>query len=218
MKLEKLYNSTVFKVFDFLYKLVMFNILFILTFVLGLGVFSYMISFIILVLAIKSLDKDIDYSIVKTWIINIKKHGLKALKLSVFYTVFLGLFIFNVAFFHILLQEQDLLIYQILYYLFLVLGLVMIFTIINSAFIFVYYPNLSIRKIIKYSFILFQLIPLQALLLMILLIIGVILFYVFPFILIFIWFSLSLYIFHKTTSKIYKRLVPENVESLSIIV
>jgi uncharacterized membrane protein YesL len=216
MKLEKIYNSTIFKIFDFIYKLVMFNLLFVLTFILGLGLFSYLLSFIILVLAIKSLEDDLDYSIVKTWIINIKKYWFKALKLSLFYTCFLSLAIFNIGFFHLILQEQDALVYQVLYYFFLVFSVVMLFSIINSAFIFVYYPNLSFMKIIKYSFLLVQLIPLQALLLILMILVGVAWFYIFPFVLIFIWVSLSLYIFHKITKRVYLKLVPDNVKPRKI--
>ncbi|MFA6648039.1 MAG: hypothetical protein WCS32_05325, partial [Candidatus Izemoplasmatales bacterium] len=108
MKLEKFYNSTIFRVFDFVYNLVIFNIFFILTFILGLGVFSYMLAFITLVLAIKALDEGIDFSIVKRWVINLKKHFFKALKISIFYSIFLALFIFDVLFFNIVIQEQNL--------------------------------------------------------------------------------------------------------------
>jgi len=216
MKLEKFYNSTIFRVFDFVYNLVIFNIFFILTFILGLGVFSYMLAFITLVLAIKALDEGIDFSIVKRWVINLKKHFFKALKISIFYSIFLALFIFDVLFFNIVIQEQNLVIYQVLYYLFLVLTIVMIFATINSAFVFVYYPHLSIKKIIKYSFILVQLVPVPALFLIFGIILSIFLFYVFPLILVFIWFSLIFYVYHKLIKKTYLKLVPENHEPLDI--
>lgn len=216
MKLEKFYNSIFFKIFDFIYNLVIFNVIFILTLVLGLGVFSYMLAFITLVLAIKALDDGIGFSIVKRWVISLKKHFLKALKLSVFYTVFLGFFIFDVLFFNIVIQEQNLVIYQVLYYLFLVLSIVMIYATINAAFVYVYFPHLSIRKIIKYSLILVQLVPVPALFLVFGIIVSVFLFYVFPLILVFIWFSLIFYVYHKMIRKTYLKLVPIDREPLDI--
>lgn len=216
MKLEKFYNSIVFKIFDFVYNLVIFNIFFILTLILGLGIFSYMLAFITLVLAIKALDDDINFSIVKRWVISLKTHFFKALKISIFYTVFLGLFIFDVLFFNILIQEQNLIMYQVLYYLFLVLTVVFIFATINAAFVYVYFPHLSIRKIIKYSFVLIQLIPVPALFLITGIIVSVFLFYVFPFALLFVWFSLIIFVFHKLIKKTYFRLTFEHNKPLSI--
>ncbi|MFA7076062.1 MAG: hypothetical protein WC152_05270 [Candidatus Izemoplasmatales bacterium] len=216
MKLEKFYNSMIFRVFDFVYNLVLFNIFFILTFISGLGIFSYMLAFITLVLAIKSLDDGISFSIVKRWVINLKMHFVKALKLSIFYTLFLGLFIFDVLFFNIVIQEQNTIIFQVLYYLFLVLTIVMAFGTINAAFVFVYFPHLSVKKIIKYSFMLIQLVPIPALFLIFGIIVSVFLFYVFPIILVFIWFSLIFYVYHKLIKKTYLKLVPVNQEPLNI--
>ncbi|MFA7560818.1 MAG: hypothetical protein WCY80_01800 [Candidatus Izemoplasmatales bacterium] len=216
MKLEKFYNSIIFKIFDFVYNLVIFNIFFILTIILGLGIFSYMLGFITLVLAIKALDDDINFSIVKRWVISLKMHFFKALKISIFYTIFLGLFIFDVLFFNILIQEQNLVIYQVLYYLFLVLTVVFLFATINAAFVYVYFPHLSVRKIIKYSFVLVQLIPIPALFLILGIVISVFLFYVFPFALLFVWFSLLFYGFHKLIKKTYLKLTFTHSKPLSI--
>ena len=194
----------------------MFNLLFILTFILGLGVFGYMIALIILVLGIKSLDNDYEYSIVKTWIINIKKYYLKALKLSVFYTIFGALFIFDTIYFYMIMQQDHMLMHTILYYLFIVIDVFFIFAMVNAAFVFVYFPNLDNKKIIKFSFKLIQLVPMQALMLMGFTIITIILVYVFPIILVFIWFSITIYLYHNSIKKTYRRLVADGVQSLSM--
>jgi uncharacterized membrane protein YesL len=175
-----------------------------------------MLGFITLVLAIKALDDDINFSIVKRWVISLKMHFFKALKISIFYTIFLGLFIFDVLFFNILIQEQNLVIYQVLYYLFLVLTVVFLFATINAAFVYVYFPHLSVRKIIKYSFVLVQLIPIPALFLILGIVISVFLFYVFPFALLFVWFSLLFYGFHKLIKKTYLKLTFTHNKPLSI--
>jgi uncharacterized membrane protein YesL len=194
----------------------MFNLLFILTTIAGLGVFSYMISLIILVLGIKSLDSDIEYSIIKTWIINIKKHYKKALKLSLFYSVFGFVFIFDTMYFYLILQSSPSTVYTIFYYLFLVIDIFFLFAIINAAFVFVYFPNLDIKKNIKYSFKLIQLVPMQAIILMVLLILTVVWFYVFPLVIVFIWFSVIIYCYHTMIKRTYSRLVADEVKSLDM--
>ena len=216
MKLEKLYNSPLFHFFEILYKLIIFNLLFILTLVLGLGIFGYMISLIILVLAIKSLDNEIEYSIVKTWIMNIKKHFKSSLKLSIFYTVSSSFFVFDTIYFYLSMEQAPTVFNTIFFYVFLVVDMFVGFAVINSAFVYVYFPNLNIRKNLKYSFKLIQLIPMQALLLIFGFGITVVLFYVFPIALAFIWFSLVIFVYHLSIKKTYKRLVADDVKSLNM--
>lgn len=214
MKLERFYNSVIFRIFETLYKVIMLNLLFVLTIILGLGVFGYMIALIILVLGIKSFESEREYSIVKTWIINIKKHYKKAFKLSLFYTGVGLLMIFDTAFFYLMIQQDAPMVYSIIYYLFIAIDIVFLYAIVNAAFVFVYFPNLENRKIIKYSFKLFQLVPIQSIMLMVLTILTMILVYVFPLIVVFIWFSLVIYLYHTTIRNTYRKLVADGVQSL----
>ena len=214
---EKIYNSAIFGIFEKLYKLIVLNMLFVLTFILGLGIFGYMISLIILVLGIKSLIDDKEYSIVKTWIIKVKQHYVKALKLSLFFTVIGGLMTFNTIFFYLAIEENPIMTYQIAYYTFLIIDVFLILGTINAAFVFVYFPNLDIKKILKYSFKLLQIIPVQGLLLLTALGLTVLWIYVFPMVLIFIWFSTAIYVFALSINKKYSTLVADGVKSLSMI-
>lgn len=215
-KIEKLYNSTFYKTFDFIYKLIMFNLLFILTTIFGLVVFGYMTSLIILVLAIKSLTDNQDFSIVKTWILNIKKHYKKALKISIFYTVIALLFTYNTMFFYIAVTEDGSTIYSVLFSTMLIIDFGFLFGMINAAFVYVYFPNLSVKKTIYHSFQLIRIVPAQAIILVIMSIILLALIYVVPLFVIFIGFSLVILVFYKLVDPTYKRLVEKNTKSLDI--
>lgn len=216
MKFEKLVNSPFFHFFNLLYKFILFNMLFLLTLILGLGIFSYMLGFIILVLAIKSIRDGKDFSIVKTWMKNIKKYFIKAFQLSIFYTLIGALFAFNTMFFYLNIQTDATMFTMISYYLFLILDVIVLFASIHSAFIFVYFPNLNLKKNIKYSFQLIQLIPLQTILMIGLLILTVFWLYIFPHILIFGWFAVIIFLFNETITKQYSRIRLDGINSLDI--
>jgi uncharacterized membrane protein YesL len=98
----------------------------------------------------------------------------------------------------------------------LVIDIFFLFAIINAAFVFVYFPNLDIKKNIKYSFKLIQLVPMQAIILMVLLILTVVWFYVFPLVIVFIWFSVIIYCYHTMIKRTYSRLVADEVKSLDM--
>lgn len=213
MKIEKLYNSNVYRLFESIYRFVIFNFLFILTFVLGLGVFSFFLALIILVLAIKSFDESKD-SIIKTWINMVMKYGFKAFRYSLVFVIIILLFIFNSVYFFLVLEEAIHWVYSVMFSFSLACLLISIAALINGAFVFVYYPNLSFKKWLKYSFMLLRIFPLQTLYLVGSIVLSVFLLYTAPLILILILPSLSLYIYHLITKKTYKRLVAEGVETL----
>lgn len=154
--------------------------------------------------------------IVKTWIINVKKYFVQTLKLSVFYTIVISLAVFDTIYFYLLLQNNANLFYEICFYLFLIIDLFIVFMTINAAFVFVYFPNLNNKKIIKYSAKLIMLVPFQAIILIITFILGIVMLYVFPLLLVFVWFSGSLYLYHLLIQNKYKKLVVEGVESLTM--
>jgi len=215
MKIQNMYNSFIFRFFEGLYHLVLVNMLFILTFIAGLGLFSYLPAMVILVLAIKSRNEATEYSLVKTWMKNVKAHGWTVFKLSLFFTGVSLIAAFDTMYFYLLMQEEATLYYEVLFYVFLVIDVLVFVTIINAAFVYVYFPHLGYKKIIKHSFGLLRLIPLEALIVIVGLLLGITFFYVFPFALVFIWFSLVFSIFHKAVRKKYERLMSEEVRPRS---
>lgn len=210
---EKIFQSRLMEIADTIYKLIIFNLLFILTLFIGLGVFTFLLALIILVLAIKSFGERSD-SIIKTWINMVFQHGWKTLKYSL---VFLGLiivFLFNSVYFYLVLEEMSHWMYSVMFSFSLICLLISVAALINGAFVFVYYPNLPFKKWIKYSFSLLRVFPLQTLYLIGNIVVSILLLYTVPIVLVFIYPSLSTYLYHLMTKKTYKRLVAEGVESL----
>lgn len=210
---EKIFQSKLMEIADTIYKLIIFNLLFILTLILGLGIFTFLVALIILVLAIKSFGERSD-SIIKTWINMVFIHGWKALKYSIVFLVLILVFGFNSIYFYLVLEGMSHWMYSIMFTCSLICLLISVAALINGAFVFVYYPNLSFKKWLKYSFTLLRLFPIQTLYLIGSIVISILLLYTIPIILVFIYPSLSIYLYHLMTKKTYQRLVAKGVESL----
>ncbi len=217
MKFERLYNSKFFIIVDFVYKLIILNLLLILTTVFGLVVFSLMPALIALIIILKSLRHDRTFPLVQTYFRVIRANYRKIIKLSLFYTLLGCVFVFNTLFFYLALQESQPIFYQLAFYGMIVVDVVFLLAAINSCFVFVYFPNLTNRKIIKYSFVLLTSIPLQSLVVVLLLLMSVGLLYVFPIILIFIWPSICVFLIHISIRNTYERFVTEGVKSIDAL-
>ena len=191
----------------------MCNVLFLLTFLLGLGIFSWNIALIILVLAMKSLEERSD-SLVKTWIKNLLFHGKKAFLLSIPFVLFTGIFIFNTMYFYLALQEIDSIMNQILFGVSLLCAVIGMIASIHNAFVYVFFPHLSIRKHWKYSLVLLQVIPFPTLYLFACVIVGIVLVYVMPLLVIVIYPALVVFGFYHLIRFKYRRLVADGMESL----
>ena len=152
---------------------------------------------------------------VKTWIKNVKAHAWPAFKLSLAFTGIGLIAAFDTMYFYLLTLEEATLYTEIAFYVFLIVDVLVIITMINAAFVYVYFPHLRTKQIIKHAFGLLRLIPLEALILVIGLFLGIALFYVFPFALVFVWFSLVMSLFHRAVRKKYERLMSEGVKPRS---
>lgn len=215
MKFEKFVNSAFFHFFEVLYQFILFNMLFVLTLILGLGIFSYMIGLVVLVLAIKSLGSGKTLFIVKTWILNVRKHYRKAFLVSLIYSVAILFFSFDTVYFYLATKQNPILYYQICFYLFLFLDALALFACAHAAFIFVYFPNLNVKKTVLFSIRLIRLIPIQTIGLIVGIVATAFLVYVVPFVVLFVWFSLLVFLFYAGIRKIYQKLVADGVTSLS---
>lgn len=214
MRSEKYFQSKWFEFFDGLSKLILFNVLFLLTFLFGLGIFSWNIALIILVLAMKSLEERSD-SLVKTWIKNLLFHGKKAFIISIPFVLITGLFVFNTMYFYLALQEIDSIIHQILFGVFLLCTVIGVIASIHNAFVYVFFPHLSVRKHWKYSLVLLQVIPLPTMYLFASVIVGIVLVYVMPLIIIVIYPAVVIFGFYRLIRYKYRRLVADGMQSLS---
>lgn len=202
---------------EFVYKLIVLNLLLILTTVLGLVIFSMMPALIALVIVLKSLKHDRAFPLVSTYFRAFKAIYVKSLKLSIFYTVVGCVFVFNTMFFYLALQESQPFFFQLAFYGMIVVDIVFLLAAVNACFVFVYFPNLSNAKIIKYSFVLLTSISLQGLGIIVLAILSIIILYVFPLILIFIWLSLCFFLINLLIKKTYEKFVADGVKSIDAL-
>lgn len=195
MKYEKFYNSRFFSFFEFLYKLVLLNAVTVTFCVLGLFMFSFMPALIALIIIIRSVKNGNAFPLLGTYVRCFFKNYIKSFKLSVFYIMLGFVFAFNTYFFYDALLEHQGFINAVLYYTSLFVDLILILAVINACFVYVYFPNLNNRKIIKYSFILLRAIPTQALLITALIGAGFALLYVNILNIIFVSIFMALFVF-----------------------
>lgn len=213
MKFEKFYNSRVFGFFDWLYRMFILNILTVLFIALGLAVFSLMAALVALLIVLRSAKSDFDFPLVKGYVKSFFANFVPVLKLSLFYVILGLLLLFNSYFFYLGFVDNGGFLNEVLYYLALFIDLVFILAFVNACFVYVYFPNLTYWKVVKYSFVLLRAVPLQALAVVAFLAAAVALLFVkiINIILIFIFVALFIYIANLFLEKIYLRLAAEGV-------
>ena len=214
MKIERLVNSKVYRIVELVFNLIILNIITLILFVIGLGVFSIMPTIVALIIVLRSLKGYRSFSIFGLYYKAFKANYLKVLKLSLFYTFVGALFAFNTYFFYLMFVDWQGFINEIVYYLWLIIDLIFIASFINACFIYVYFPNLNNKKIIKYSFSLLMAIPVKVLLLIAVLVLFIVVLYLVPLLTIFISVSLYFFIANLLIEKTYLKLVADGVKSL----
>jgi len=216
MKFQKLYNSRIYSVFDFFYRLIILNLITVFFGILGLFVFSLMPALVALIIVIRSLKGDKSFPLLSTYVNAFFKNYTNVLKLSLFYLVSGLVLIFNTYFFYLAFIENGGIVNEIFYYFALFIDLIFILSYINACFVYVYFPNLNNFKIIKYSFILLRAIPRQAFAIVLLISVSVLILYIniLNIILLFVFLSLIVFLINLLLERIYLRLVANGVKSL----
>lgn len=216
MKFERLMNSAFYRFMEKVYQLIMLNIFFILTTLLGLIVFTIGPAMVSLTLCIKSIGDKESIPLFKSYFKTFLKVYKKSVLYSIFFQITTILLIFWVCYFFFLLQENDSVIIGVLYYLSLIFSIINIFAFINSSFIFVYFPYLTKKKIIKYSYELMKLFILKLVILFGALIAFIYLGNLFPYAIPFILVSLYYYLFNYLIKDDYNRIRLKSEKSMSI--
>jgi len=214
MNFEKVYNSPIYVIFEFLYRLIIINLLFVLTTILGLGVFTVMPAMVSLLILVRSLNHETSFPIVSAFVQAFRKNYKRVFMLSIFYGIIAIVFVFNTLYFYLFLQETNSFIHQILFYIMLILDAVVFVASVNACFVYVYFPNLSNKKIIKYSFVLLRAIPIQSVVIFGMILGMIFVAYVMPILIVLILVSLFAYIIQLAIDKTYRRLVADGVKSL----
>lgn len=214
MKFERFFNSKFFKIMELLYRLLLTNLVGLLGIIIGLGLFSLMSSIVSMIIIVKSINSNTDFSIMKVFFKSFKENYKRIIVLSLFYYLFIAIAVFNAFYFYSAFIEFGGLFFEVGFNISLVVVLLVLAAFINAAFIYVYFPNLSNLKIVKYSFTLIRIIIRQFFLIVIYLIGIVLLVYTIPLLIVFIYISLGLFFINMTLRKTYIILVPDGVNSL----
>jgi uncharacterized membrane protein YesL len=195
-RLETFTDSAIFRVFDRMYKVVLINLLVLLTLVVGLVVLSHMLALVILVLAIRAFDSPSEYSMVNTWIRLVKRHALPTFRLSLPFAFTTLLMAFDAAYFHLAWRDRGMELDLALSIFFLVLFLWSILATVNGAFLYVFFPHLDLRAIWKHAFLLPRIVPLETLVVLLGIGLGVVWFYLSPIVLTLLWPALVIGLYH----------------------
>lgn len=217
MRYEKFVNSWFYKLMEKIYQLIILNLLTILTIVLGLGVFTFLPSLVSLVTVIKSYKNDASFPLFKGYFLAFKKCYKDA---EILFLPFLGLlflFTFNAYYFYCWLLESPTLFFNIAYYVTLIIDIIVLLGLINSAFVCSYFPYLTIGKKFKYSFKILPAISWKALIMLALLILELYLSRIILFAMPLFVVSLYYYIIYLIIRNDYQRLIPNGYQDLDIV-
>jgi len=216
MNFDKFVNSRIFSFFELVYRLIILNLVTVLTIILGLGIFTFMPALVALVIVVRSLKHDTDFPILRAFIISFKANYWRVFKLSWFYLLIGVILIFNTYFFYSSVIEYQQVLNLIIFYMTLILDGIFILAFINACFVRVYFPNLNNKKVFKYSFVLLRAITFQAIIIFIMIISAVFIFFVIPYVFIFIMFSSYTYFINLMIRNSYHRLVADKVSPLDV--
>lgn len=214
MRFEKFFNSKVFIAFEYLYVIIISNLLFVLSFVLGLGIFSFMPALISLVIMLKTHDSTTEFPLLSVYVKSFMKNYWKSMKVFLLFLIGIVVFTFNTLFFYFALEESDTFFFAISFYMMLILDVVLLFAMINAAFVYVYFPNLSVKKIIKYAFLLLRVVSIQSLILVPLLIIVIAFGFWIPILALLFLVSAYVLVMDRLLRTTYQKLLSDGVTSL----
>lgn len=214
MKFEKFVNSGFFRFCEKLYQLIILNLLTVLMIILGLGIFSLLPALASLILIIKSSKKNNSFPFVKLFFKGFF-HIYKKAQLT--FLLFLGLFLlfgFNTYYFYCFINESESFYYIVAYYITLVADALLLMAFINSAFILIYFPHLTVLKTFKYSFVLLKAVTWKALVMFGMIFACLYLTALFVYILPIIEISIYCYLSYLLLDKDYNKVLPKGMKSL----
>ena len=209
-KYEKISNNKVFKFLEYLYNLIVANMINFLTIVLTLGI-TTLPALTALALVVKGLRERDEFPVVQTYFYAYKKNFKKMMLVEIPFLIFFILYLFNFFYFRQMLEEYSGLYNEIAYYVTIVIIVIAVLGFTNSSIVRVYFPHLEVKKILKYSFVLMKVTSWKVIIMFVVLILYTLL----PreiwltFGLPFIMFSLYYFIYIELIHSDYIRLLPQ---------
>jgi uncharacterized membrane protein YesL len=210
MNFEKFVGSKLYGFFDKAYIIFFTNLIFTLLTVIGLGVFTFYPALISLFIVINSALIDNEKVSVSSMFKIFRKEFFKSFKISLVFLFSGLLFAFNTYYFYYCFNNPEItnLFYAFSLYLTIFIDFLFIICFIHSLLIYIYFPHLTIKRILKYSVVFSLSFIKENILLMVLIIVFILIsmmfFYLLPMILVGLFAFLVLLIFHKQIMKLVK--------------
>lgn len=217
-KYEKISNNKFFKFFEYLYNLIVANMITFLTIVLTLGI-TTLPALTALALVVKGLKERDEFPIIQTYFLAYKKNFKTMMITEIPFLIFFIIYLFNFFYFHQMLEEYPGIYNEIAYYLTIVIIAVAVLAFTNASIVRVFFPHLDVKKILKYSFVLMKVTSWKVIIMFVVLILYTLL----PreiwltFGLPFIMFSLYYFIYIELIHSVYSKLIPQGYESQKAI-
>lgn len=149
---EKYTNSKFYHVIDIIFKVLVVNLLSIITWIIGLFVFTFGPSLISLVKILKMIFTGDERPVYKLYFYNFKKYFNKGLNLNLFYFLILGILSFNIYFFYIKILQNKVFLNYFVFMLSIAIFFITLIAFFESSMLLSININLEFIKLIKYGF------------------------------------------------------------------
>lgn len=148
-RFEKMINSSFSNFMNFLYKIMVLNILYLLSIIAGLFVFSFAPATVATLTCMKAINEKKEFPLFKTYVHIFKSEYKKSMIFFVFYLVTTT--IVTVSFFYYL-NSQDIVFNNVGIVVTGLLVVINLASLIHMFLISIYTPNISFKAKLKYSY------------------------------------------------------------------
>ncbi len=146
-------DSKIYLFFEFLTKLMIINLFWFLTTLLGIGIFTIMPASISVFILMKQLIKGSSFPILSSFWKTFIKEYIRSQKLFLLILLIGGLLYFNVTTYYYKIINENTFISNLGYILTITIILISAISLINLFLVYIYFPNFKTLKALKYAFI-----------------------------------------------------------------
>ncbi len=179
MDFERYANSKIYAFFDVLYKLMVINILWFFSTIIGFGILTLFPATVSLFILIHSIIKEKEFPLIKSFWAVFKKEYFRAQKVFLIFGLISIVFYFNLRIYYEQIINQANFISSIGFWITILLIFLFLLTLTQLFFMFLYFPDFKLFKTIKYAFLFALAFPFRSILILLIMGIGLILLMVF---------------------------------------
>lgn len=180
MDIEKIAGSKIFLFFDNLAKIMIINLLWFFSTLIGLGIFTIMPASVCVFILVKGIIEENNFPIFTSFWKLFKKEYVRSQKLFFFIVILGCVLYFNVTAYYQKLVSYNSFISSLGYFLTIIFIFLCILALINLFLVYIYFPDFKTFKTFKYAFIFLIIFPFRSLMLLLIYIISFIIFFSFP--------------------------------------